>query len=744
VKCSAAHKRRLVAAEVGRIALGVLICLASTLPASGGGNLEVICGSPYLTDPSCAVGQIVDRAWAPGARPVRWWLNDQGARNNTEHGGLPLTLEQVLAEVQDAHDDWESVTESGIAFRYMGTTGAASIGMDNRNLVVWSDTALGGSTLAITLVTSLGIDVLVTDSIRDLNSDGTQDLDPALYPTGTRLNAGTIVDADVVLNSGDFDWSLVPDATPDVCDVRAVALHEAGHFHGLSHSAVLNPPATMFPFFDTASASQQQGARTLEWDDVAASARAYPAAGAGPTGSISGRVIRGTSTGVVGAQVSAIERATGRTVEAVFSNSSAKVGGGGAGTFKLDRMPPGTYLIAVDFFRRAGHSPGGWRWLNSERIAYNETVNLASLDPRDLSPELLSISETSNDDLSAASQVALAAGEQRTLSNLVVNNVSPLGPAGTSQTFLVDDTIVNAIPISFPFTYFGVPYTEFALYANGYITFGAELDLVFDESGGNFFSFPRVAGLLRDLDPGADSNGNGGRDVYVRLGSGQVEVVWLAVPEKVSTFETGLASPTPSGANTFTIGFDTSGKVWIDFQRLSAPYGIAGIASGTALVGVTERFDFGRPRPGFPERPTLENATSISGMRVEFVPHALGGYTTRSTQWPAPEAAPASSTGLRAEGSEDVTYLYWPDAGTPRYHLYRGRIAALRAGAGYTTGESCFATMQQEQALDIAAPPPGEAYYYLVTAVREFGIEGSLGTSSLGAERPNAVPCRIH
>jgi hypothetical protein len=741
------------AATRAALCIGVA-CAAASPPAAAGGNLELVCGSPILSNPTCAAGQIVDRAWAPGATPVRWWINDQGARSNTEHGGSPLTIEQIVREVQAAFGDaqlgWEAVPESAIRFRYMGTTGDSEPGVDNRNLVLWSDTGLGGSTLAITIVASLAIDVIVTDSIRDLNGDGVQDLDPALYPSNTRLNAGTIIDADIVLNSGAFDWALVPDSTPDICDLRAVALHEVGHFQGLSHSAVLNPPATMFPFFDTASAAQQQEARTLEWDDIVPSMRAYPVAGVGPTGSISGKVVRGTSTGVVGAQVSAVELATGRTVEAVFSNSSAKVGGGGAGTYKLDRLPPGTYLISVDYLRRAGHAEGGWRWLNAERIDYNETVKLANFDPRDLSPELLSTTDTenNNDDLSAALQVTLSAGQQRTLSNLFVNYVSPLAPAGASQLYLSDDTIVTHVPISFPFSFFGVPYTKFAAYANGYITFcrdcETDLDLLFDESGANFFALPRVAGLLRDLDPGADSSGNGGRDVYVRLGPSLIEVIWLAVPEKVSPYETGLAAPTPFGANTFTIGFDNTGKVWMDYQRLSSPYGIAGLASGTALVGVAERFDFGRPRPGFPERPTLEEATSISGVRVEFIPHALGGYTARSAQWTAPEAAPPGAPdGLRAEGGAEVTYLRWPDAGTPRYHLYRGRIAELRAGAGYTTAGSCFATLEQEQALDIAAPPPGDAFYYLVTAVREFGIEGSLGKNSLGAERPNAVPCRI-
>lgn len=737
----------------------LLVAAAAASPVRAGGNAEVVCGLQFLSGPTCAQGQIVDIAWASEELQdgVRWWMHRDGAINNTNQRGAPLDPALVLAELEAAVAAWEAVPESGITFRGMGTTSDPTPGLDGINVVIWTDTGLGSSTLARTTWTILTVDArVVTDLPRDLNGDGTVDLDPALYPDGTRLRAGTILDADIEMNSGAFDWSLVPNPVPDICDIRAVALHEAGHLHGLSHSAVLREPPTMFAFFDTTSVRQQEAARSLEWDDITASARTYPVAGVGPAGALTSRVLRG-GAGVVGAQVSAIEVATGRTVEAVFTNSDLKVGGGGAGAYRLDRLPPGTYQVSVDYLRRNGHFVGGWRWLDSERAGYNVTVSMATLDPFDVSPELLSPTEGSGDDLSPSVVVTLAPGEQRSLNDLVANTAFPPAPAGTTQLFAAtagtpdDNEIIANVPIPFAFSFFGVPYTHFAVYANGYLTFGfcpslpscPELDLFFDENGASFFDFPRVAGLLRDLDPGADGLTSGGPDAYVRLGPTTAETIWLAIPEKVPARESGTLNDTRLGANTFAIGFDSAGKIWIEYQRVSAPFGIAGLSAGDGFGGVRDKYDFGRPRLLFPDRPTLENAVPLSGVRVEFTPHAQGGYVASSPQWTAPEVAPPGDVGrLTADGIE-LTALSWPAAGTPRYNVYRGRVAELAASGAYTSAGSCFSTVTEAQAFDAETPTSGGAFFYLVTAVREFGIEGSLGTNSAGVARPNAVPCRV-
>lgn len=729
--------------------------------ARAGGNLEVSCSAPILSSPTCMQNEIVDLAWAAQAQPVRWWMNDRGVHANDETGGSPISASLVLDELSAAFSTWESLQESSIAFQSQGMTSQTAIGIDGVNLVRWWNgetdiPPLSSGTLAVTSYLALPVDWLVGPTTRNLDADPALELDPAIYPDGLRLRAGTIVDADVILNAFDFDWSRTPNSTPDVADIRAVATHEVGHVHGLAHSATLSELATMFAYFDTASAQQQEAARALAWDDVTASARAYPVTGVGPTGVLSGRVVRGTSTGVIGAQVSAIDVSSGRVVEAVFSNSGQKRINGTlqtSGSFRLDRLPPGSYMVSVDYLRTSMHTPGGWRWLNSVRTGYNVTVTRGNQDPVDVSPELLSPTEGSADDLSPARVVTLAAGQQVTLNNLTANTAWPTQPTGTQQLFALtvttdDDEIIFDVPIGFPFSFFGQPYAHFAVYANGFITFGTglgSLDLELDENGGRFFDFPRVAGLLRDLDPGWDQQSAGGPDAYVRLGASQAEAIWLAVAEKIPARETtpDLTVDSPIGANTFTIGFNSAGKVWIDYQRLSSPLGISGLSAGNGTSGVREKYDFGRSRLLFPDRPTFEGAVPLSGIRVEFTPHAQGGYVASSPQWTVPEvAAPGSVGGLSAEGQE-LTLLTWPAAGQPAYNVYKGSVGSLVATGAYTTDTSCLGTSSETQALDVDAPAGGQAFFYLVTGVREFGIEGTLGSDSRGVTRANAVPCRV-
>jgi len=66
----------------------------------------------------------------------------------------------------------------------------------------------------------------------------------------------------------------------------------------------------------------------------------------------------------------------------------------------------------------------------------------------------------------------------------------------------------------------------------------------------------------------------------------------------------------------------------------------------------------------------------------------------------------------------------------------------LRAGGAYTAADSCWFTAEEPLAYDVEAPQRGRVFYYLVTSVREFGIESTLGRNSAGVARLNAVPCR--
>lgn len=74
---------------------------------------------------------------------------------------------------------------------------------------------------------------------------------------------GVVVDADIELNSGEFDFSAAEVPPTGRTDMRNTVTHEAGHFLGLDHSA--NRFATMF----AKAPSGETIKRTLDEDDVA-------------------------------------------------------------------------------------------------------------------------------------------------------------------------------------------------------------------------------------------------------------------------------------------------------------------------------------------------------------------------------------------------------------------------------------------------------------------------------------------
>ena len=80
------------------------------------------------------------------------------------------------------------------------------------------------------------------------------------------------------------------------------------------------------------------------------------------------------------------------------------------------------------------------------------------------------------------------------------------------------------------------------------------------------------------------------------------------------------------------------------------------------------------------------------------------------------------------------------------FNLYRGDLRRLRGSGEYTQDPLTVSSAEQfcgladsvqSDPLELAA---GEAVFYLVTGVAG-GVEGSLGSSSAGVERPNQAPC---
>lgn len=85
----------------------------------------------------------------------------------------------------------------------------------------------------------------------------------------------------------------------------------------------------------------------------------------------------------------------------------------------------------------------------------------------------------------------------------------------------------------------------------------------------------------------------------------------------------------------------------------------------------------------------------------------------------------------------DQDTLAWtPAPAATAYHVYRGTIIGSMA-----FNHACFGgPLALPTATDTDLPPPGQAFYYLVSASNACG-EDSLGVTTPGLQRPNLAPC---
>lgn len=87
---------------------------------------------------------------------------------------------------------------------------------------------------------------------------------------------------------------------------------------------------------------------------------------------------------------------------------------------------------------------------------------------------------------------------------------------------------------------------------------------------------------------------------------------------------------------------------------------------------------------------------------------------------------------------EKTTLVWDPEPSRGVYNLYRDLVRAL-AGGSY--GSCREEGVTDESAQDNETPPPADAFFYLVTALNRLDEEGSMGSDSGGATRPNTNPC---
>jgi YVTN family beta-propeller protein len=341
--------------------------------------------------------------WDPADLPLTYVISQNGAPFVGD--GSDFTA------LQNAVAAWPTVSGTDLSATYGGTTAQTiADALDQVNQITFEDTdfPFPSSVLAVGITTSF--------------------TEPTEF-AGRTFRPGQIVDADMIFNpSKGFKTSTSGIVTGT--DIEAVAVHEAGHLFGISHSAV--ETSTMFFVLPPAV-----DARSLETEDETVILKAYPDATTLSAGTrLSGTVTDGaTSMPVPGAAVFAVNATSGDTAGCDYTLPD--------GSYMFVGLPDGDYEVAIHPLD--GSSTIGFLQPGNVNALVDSTAVTAFI------PEYWDLAESSTDDPTASDAVTLAGGSPVTGIDIVTNvDVTP--PAVTQivpSDGAADVPVDAAILISF-------------------------------------------------------------------------------------------------------------------------------------------------------------------------------------------------------------------------------------------------------------------------------------------------------
>lgn len=201
---------------------------------------------------------------------------------------------------------------------------------------------------------------------------------------------------------------------------------------------------------------------------------------------------------------------------------------------------------------------------------------------------------------------------------------------------------------------------------------------------------------------------------------GGVQLSWTAGAGSTSSYNVFRASAS-GGPYAKLFGMPVSGTSYHDATAVAGATYFYVVTGACDASGVTESLASNEA-----EAARLPDGFSCDDGNPCTLADACGGG---SCQPGAPAGPPPETANLRVQADKQ-TYIWDPQAGSPRYDVVRGSLSALPVGPG-GADEACFDDLAAAVVTDGALPGPGAGFWYLSRGENACAGAGSFGTQGL-------------